>query len=98
MTRKYDVPVVCEADDLYLVDCNVTVSSMGGTDNPKFSLRYLFEHEVFPSMENIFSEEGESGGYKPIFRGDNAGPHREKKEEGFDKFCEAYCKARGWGW
>ena len=56
MTRKYDVPVVCEADDLYLVDCNVTVSSMGGTDNPKFSLRYLFENEVFLAMENLVAE------------------------------------------
>ena len=70
----------------------------GEEDNPKFSLRYLFDREVFPSMENPVAGEGEYGGYKSIFRGDNDGPHREKKEEVFDKFCEAYCKAKGWGW
>ena len=41
-------------------------------------------------MENIADEEGEYGGYKMIFRGDNYGTHREKTEEVFDKFCEAY--------
>ena len=26
---------------------------MGGTNNPRFPLRYLFEHEVFPATESL---------------------------------------------
>ena len=97
-TRKYDGPLVREASCLYLFDYYVTGSSMDGTDNSKFSLWYLFEYEVFSAMEKLVAEEGEYGGYKPIFRGDNDGPHRDKKEEGLEIFCEACCKARRWGW
>ena len=44
---------------------------MRGTDNPKFSLQFLFENEVFPAMEKLVSEEVDYCGYKPIFKGDN---------------------------
>ena len=46
-------------------------------------------------MENLVAEEGEYGGNKPIFRGDNSGPHREKKEEGFEKFVKNAAKQGG---
>ena len=39
-------------------NCNATGLSMGGTDNPKLSLWYLFEHEVFPAIEKLVAEEG----------------------------------------
>ena len=41
-------------------------------------------------MKILFDKEGEYGGYKPIFRGDNYVPHKENKEEEFDNFCEEY--------
>ena len=34
----------------------------------------------------------------PIFRRDNAGPHKEKTKGGFDTFCAEYCEERGWRW
>ena len=57
-TSKHNGLVVREAGDIYLVDCNVTGLSMGGTGNLKLSLWYLFEHEVFPAIEKLVAEEG----------------------------------------
>ena len=54
--------------------------------------------EVFPAVDDLVKEGGEYEGYLPIFRGDNAGPHKEKTKGGFDTFCAEYCEERGWRW
>ena len=98
VSRKYDGPLVRKKGDAYLVDCNVTGSSKGTEDNPKFSLKHVFKSQVFPAVEELVEEGGKYEGYLPIFRGDNAGPHKEKTKGGFDTFCAEYCEERGWRW
>ena len=98
VSRKYDGSLVRKKGDAYLVDCNVTGSSKGTEDNPKFPLKEVFQREVFPAVDDLVKEGGEYEGYLPIFRGDNAGPHKEKTKGGFDTFCAEYCEERGWRW
>ena len=98
VSRKYDGSLVRKKGDAYLVDCNVTGSSKGTEDNPKFSLKHVFKSQVFPAVEELVEEGGKYEGYLPIFRGDNAGPHKEKTKGGFDTFCAEYCEERGWKW
>ena len=98
MSRKYDGSLVRKKGNAYLVDCNVTGSSKGTEDNPKFPLKEVFQRAVFPAVDDLVQEGGPYEGYLPIFRGDNAGPHKEKTKGGFDTFCAEYCEERGWRW
>ena len=111
VSRKYDGSLVRKKGDAYLVDCNVTGSSKGTEDNPKFPLKevfqravfpavddLVFQRAVFPAVDDLVKEGGEYEGYLPIFRGDNAGPHKEKTKGGLDTFCAEYCEERGWRW
>jgi hypothetical protein len=43
---------------LYLVDCNVTGSSRGTPDDPEFVLKDLFEHHVFPKLDQLVAPGG----------------------------------------
>ena len=45
--------VVRKKDDLYLVDCAVTGSNKGTSDDPKFLLLKLFENHTFPRIEAL---------------------------------------------
>jgi hypothetical protein len=46
--QVYDGEVIREKGDVYMIDCNVTGSDAGTSDNPKFSLKDFFEHSLFP--------------------------------------------------
>ena len=45
--------VVRKKDDFYLVDCTVTGSNKGTSDDPKFPLLNFFEHHTFPRIETL---------------------------------------------
>ncbi|CAJ1931219.1 unnamed protein product [Cylindrotheca closterium] len=87
--------VIREKGDLYLVDCNVTGSSEGTPDDPKFALKKLFEHHIFQKLDGLVAAGGQYEGYIPVIQGDNAGPHAEKE---YFNWCKAQCEQRGWHW
>jgi hypothetical protein len=93
--QVYDGEVVREKGDVYMVDCNVTGSDAGTSDKPKFSLKDLFEHSLFPRLVELVGDGGEYEGYVPIIQGDNAGPHQDKT---LVDFCKQYCEHKGWIW
>ena len=70
--------IIRQKGDLFLVDCAVTGSEEGTSDNPKFSLKQLFETTIFLDVEKLVGPGGKYEGYKVIFQGDNAGPHQEQ--------------------
>jgi hypothetical protein len=45
-----------------MVDCVVTGSDQGTSNNPKFSLKSLFEDEIFPKIRDLLK-----GNYKGYF-------------------------------
>ena len=56
---KYDGDIVRMKGDAYLVDCNVTGSDEGTSDNPKFSLLALLRDHVFHKVnEDLFKHSG----------------------------------------
>jgi hypothetical protein len=73
----------------------VTGSSEGTTDNPKFSLKALFENVIFPRVEQLVGPGGPYEGYTPVFQGDQAGPHEDKA---FRDFVGSHCEVMGWYW
>ena len=75
------------------MDTNVTGSDEGTSDNPKFSLKSLFSHIIFPRIELLLEEKYHD--YIPIIQGDNAGPHQDKD---FEDFVKNYCARKGWHW
>ena len=74
----YDGEVIRRKGDLYKVDYNVTGSSCGTKDDPKFALLNYFEELIFPAVKDLVKVGGQFEGYIPIFQGDNAGPHENK--------------------
>ena len=92
---KYDGKVVRKKGDLYRVDCNVTGSSCGTADDPKFALLQYFQELVFESVKELVKVGGQYEGYLPIFQGDNAGSHEDKK---YKKEVGEYCEREGWKW
>ena len=92
---KYDGEVVREKGQAYMVDCCVTGSDAGTSDNPKFSLKSLFEDEIFPRVKSLVKRNGLYGGYIPVIQGDNAGPHIDAE---YINFVKDYCKEQGWIW
>mmetsp|Transcript_8170 Transcript_8170/g.7707 ORF Transcript_8170/g.7707 Transcript_8170/m.7707 type:complete len:156 (-) Transcript_8170:331-798(-) len=62
----YDGEVIRRKGDLYLVDCNVTGSSCGTADDPKFALLNYFEDLVFAAVKDLVKVGGQFEGYLPI--------------------------------
>ena len=87
--------IIRQKGDLFLVEYAVTGSEEGTSDNPKFSLKQLFETTIFPDVEKLVGPGGKYEGYKVIFQGDNAGPHRE---QAYFDFVTSYCREKGWYW
>ena len=46
-------------------------------------------------MHKLVEKGGKYEGYRPIFQGDNAGPHRDVA---FMKYVVDYCERFGWYW
>ena len=67
---KYDGEIMRDKVDSYMVNYTVI-----GSDAPKFSLKYLFEEHMFLEISVLVSHGRYFGGYLPISKGDNAGPH-----------------------
>jgi hypothetical protein len=88
-------PILRRKGELYKVDCNVTGSSRGTPDDPKFALKDLFEHHIFPKLEALVGPGGQYEGYVPIIQGDNAGPHAEER---YFQWATSECERRGWHW
>ena len=87
--RRYDGDLIRMKGDAYLIDCNVTGSDEGTSNNPKFSLLALFRDQVFPKIDELVRPGGAYEGYLPVFQGDNAGPHVDGTFHTFVKdFCE----------
>ena len=91
----YDGEVLRRKGDLYKVDCNVTGSSCGTADDPKFALLRYFLDLVFEAVKDLVKVGGQFQGYKPIIQGDNAGPHQDAQ---YKKGVEEYCEKEGWKW
>ena len=77
----------------FLVDCNVTESDVGTPTEPKFALKFLWEHTLIPTIEALVAPGGPCEGATVIFQEDNAGPHNCRVYRDFleDSFTE-----RGW--
>jgi hypothetical protein len=93
--RKYCGDVIRNKGDIYDVDCAVTGSNVGTTDNPKCPLLPIFYDTVFPRVEKLVGPGGKYEGYTPVFQGDNAGPHQDAK---YVKGVTDYCNQKGWHW
>ncbi len=52
---KYNGPIKRQKGDTYLVDCCVTGSKEGVADDPKFPLKLVFEHAIFPMTKPVSS-------------------------------------------
>jgi Transposase len=93
--RRYDGDIIRMKGDAYLIDCNVTGSDDGTSNNPKFSLLALFRDQVFPKIGELVGPGGAYEGYLPVFQGDNAGPHVDGT---FHTFVKDFCESNGWKW
>jgi hypothetical protein len=81
--------------DPYMVDCPVTGSDEGTSDDPKFALLPLLREFVFKKVLELTKKGGKYEGYIVNFQWDNAGPH---KEAGLMKYINAFCKTHRWHW
>jgi len=91
----YDGDIIRNVGDAYLVDCCVTGSDHGTSDKPKFALLDLFRDHIFPNVEKLVCAGGDYEGYMPVFQGDNAGPHQDKR---YLSFVKDYCNRNSWHW
>ena len=55
---KYRGPVLREAGDVYWVDTTVTGSDSGSLKDPNFPLKHVFEHSVFPNLDDLVKPGG----------------------------------------
>ena len=94
-THTFSGPILRRNGDVVVVDCELTGSSTGTSDRPKFSLLNLFRECVVEQVAIIVGEGGPFEGHTPIFTHDNGGPHIE---EGFVEYMEGVCDEKGWGW
>ena len=90
---RYQGPVLREAGDVYWVDTTVTGSALGTSKDPKFPLKPVFEHSVFPNLDDLVKPGGKFEGYTVIIQGDQAGPH---EEDDFVRYMRLECSNRGW--
>ena len=65
--------VMVKKGDFVLTDCTVTGTDTGSPDKPKFSLRLLWEHSLFPSLDAIVGVGGQCEGAIVVHQEDNAG-------------------------
>ena len=91
----YDGEILRQKGDLYLVDCNVTGSTCGTSDDSKFVLLSYFHKLVFEAVKDLVKVGGTFEEYLPVFQGNNAGPHQDAK---YKKGVEEYCEREGWKW
>ena len=94
-SRKYDGKILREKGDVYLIDCNVTGSTEGSSDEPKFSLMHLFHSIIFPRIHDLVKPGGQYEGYKVVIQGDRAGLHTDKE---FTDYTTSYCATNGYLW
>ena len=92
---QYRGPLLREKGDAYSVDCCVTGSNEGTSDDPKFSLVRFFRLLVFLRILDLVKVGGDFEGYIPDIQGDQAGPH---EEEEFKRFVKQWCLEHGWLW
>ncbi len=59
--------------DMILTDCNVTGTDTGSPHKPKFSLRFLWQHCLFPSLDELVGIGGQCEGAIVVHQEDNAG-------------------------
>ena len=59
--------------DLMLTDCNVTGTTTGTPDKPKFALRLLWEHSLLPQFDALVAPGGICEGATIVHQEDNAG-------------------------
>jgi hypothetical protein len=79
------------------MDCCVTGSKEGSADDPKFPLKLVFEHVIFPLTKNLVGPGGQyEGRTTVIIQGDNAGPHND--HAGFMQYATDFCDSNGWHW
>ena len=84
-----------ERGQAYMVDCAITGSDEGTSDDPKFALLPLLREFVFKKVLELTKKGGKYEGYIVNFQWDNAGPH---KEAGLMKYINAFCKTHRWHW
>ena len=89
---KYDGEIMRKKDNAYMVDCTVTGADAGTSDAQKFSLKSLFEEQIFPKIAVLVAPGGDPKGYLPIFQGNNAGPHICAI---LQNYVKDYCAAMG---
>ena len=87
--------VVRKKDDLYFVDCAVTGSNKGTSDDPKFPLLNLFEHHIFPRIVTLVGPGCKYEGYIVVIQGVNAGPHNEAA---YINYVTSHCNLKGHHW
>ena len=64
---RYDGDIVWMIGNAYLIDCNVSGSDEGTSNNPKVSLFALFRDQVFPEIAHLVGLGGAYKGYLPVF-------------------------------
>mmetsp|Transcript_10823 Transcript_10823/g.17324 ORF Transcript_10823/g.17324 Transcript_10823/m.17324 type:complete len:262 (-) Transcript_10823:61-846(-) len=92
---RYNGAPVRQRGQLYFVDCSVTGSDQGTSDDPKFSLKTLFHDVIFPRISTLVGPDGDFNGYLPVIQGDNAGPHTDRE---FQEYVTSHCAEKGWKW
>lgn len=93
--RQFQGPVVRRKGEAYSVDTSVTGSNEGTSDDPKFSLKRMFEDLVFEVVQQYVQPGGQFEGYTPVFQGDQAGPH---EEVAYKRAMSETCNEKGWHW
>ena len=57
---KYNGEIMRKKVGAYMVDCTVTGADYGTSDEPKFSLKYMFEEQIFPKIAVLVAPGEES--------------------------------------
>jgi hypothetical protein len=55
----------------------------------------IFSDTIFPIVESLVGPGGKYEGYKPVFQGDNAGPHIDAA---YLAGIKGHCETKGWYW
>lgn len=92
-TRFKGNPIKHKKHTAVLVDANVTGVDRGTATNPKFALKDLWEHSLFPTIDQLVAPGGKYEGYTVVFQEDNAGPHEGRA---YSTWLEEEFTKRGW--
>lgn len=94
VTMRMKSPIKRSRDNLYLIDCAVTIISSDVTaKDPKCSPQCVIEHCIFPTVQKLFAAGGKYQGYNVVYQGDGAGPH---VEAAFLEFICTSCEREYW--